>query len=218
MTEHSISARTRSSPIGRSQDLTLVRPVLFLFSLLCAGCTVKYVEQYVVRDSVPSSPALTVIPATQSRADVSAADYLAGLLIGCGAKVLERPSMMKERKQFEGNAAGASAAFMGLAGVTGVVKAGSAGTSSGTQITDSDPVDALKQTSADYAFFVRNDGPSLWLRVTRRTDDRVLYSGFFMPADSSSSSPLAPSLGYRPALARIGDLLSRLGILEPSQR
>jgi len=195
-----------------------MRHVLILFGLLWSGCTVKYVEQYVVRDTVPSSPALTVIPATQSRADASAADYLTGLLIGCGAKVLERPSMMKERMQFEGSAAGASAAFMGLAGATGVLKAGGAGASSSTQITDSDPVDVLKQTSADYAFFVRNDGPALWLRVTRRIDDRVLYSGFFMPADSSSVSPLAPSLGYRPAQARIGDLLSKLGILESPRR
>ncbi len=180
-------------------------PIVALVLLVSACATTVYVEQYVARDPIPDAATLAVMPASFSNLDLAAADYVSGLLIGCGCQVFERPTSVKEIEHYDGSEAATGFAFLGKN--SAMAAGGSRG--SGTKTTSGDVVDAVKTTDAGYVVFVRGAEDKLWLRLVRKDGGRVLFSGYFTPSDTSES-PQAKSRG---ATERMTKLLKEAGIV-----
>ena len=183
------------------------RVLLVAVILLVSACaTTVYLEQYVAKDPLPDAATLAVMPASFSKLDLATADYVSGLLIGCGCQVFERPTSVKEIEQYDGSAAAAGFAFLGTGST--VAAGGSRGT--GTKTTSGDVVDVVKTTDANYVAFVRGAEDKLWLKLVRKDGGRVLFSGFFTPSDTAETSAQAKSRG---AVERMTQLLKKAGIL-----
>jgi hypothetical protein len=183
------------------------RVLLVALGLLVSACaTTVYVEQYVAKDPLPDAATLAVMPASFSKLDLATADYISGLLIGCGCQVFERPTSVKEVEQYDGSAVAAGFAFLGK--YSTAATGGSRG--SGTRTTSGDVVDVVKTTDANYVAFVRGVDDRLWLRLVRKDGGRVLFSGYFTPSDTAETSPQAKSRG---AMGRMTQLLKTAGIL-----
>jgi hypothetical protein len=142
-----------------------------LLSLLLVACTVK--EKYIVLSEVPTSPTVTVIPSTGAKEDVADADVVMGLLVDCGVRTVLRPVMMKERTEY--NDAG-SASGIGVSGGRIAVAMGDAA-SKGGLTTSVDEVSLLKETNADYVFYVRHKPGGPQMVLVKREDGQVLHVG-----------------------------------------
>ncbi len=161
-------------------------------TLMACSSAVRTV-QYVARDTDPGSATITVVPVSRSVFDVAAADATAGWIVGSGCRVIERPSMIKEREDLFGSSATLGSAIVGS---TGAVAFGR-GTGEVSKTVSVDPVEVLKQTDADYAVFVRSlSTDDYWLRIVRRQTGQVLYSGLFSLQDTSQH----PGSGCLPGL------------------
>jgi hypothetical protein len=139
--------------------------------LLLVACTVK--EKYIVLSEVPTSPTVTVIPSTGAKEDVADADVVMGLLVDCGIRTVLRPVMMKERTEY--NDAG-SASGIGVSGGRIAVAMGDAA-SKGGLTTSVDEVSLLKETNADYVFYVRHKTGGPQMVLVKREDGQVLHVG-----------------------------------------
>jgi len=196
------------------REVDLDRLWLLSILLLASCASTVLVEQYVCRDLEPGSPTLVIVPASNSESDLMAADVTTGLIIGSGCSVLERPSMMKQREDVDATSGGVGSA------VFGELTAGWLGRSAGSvrRATGADPVDAMGDTKADYAVFVRNLGRGYWLRVVRKQTAQVLYSGLFIREDTMPSSGfcclgLSTQTKTRYSAEKMRELLKSAGVL-----
>lgn len=156
-----------------------------LLGVLLAACSVK--EKYVVLSDVPPNPTVTVIPSTGSKEDVADADVVIGLLVDCGVKTVLRPVMVKERTEYDGTG---SSSGIAASGGRIAVALGDA-SSKGGQTTSVDEVSLLKETTADYVFYVRHTRQGPQVVLVKRESGQILHVGQIGTGSAGSSCCLS---------------------------
>ncbi len=193
--------------------LISLRPMLrlgvaSLAVLLFCSCVTHV--RYVVLDKVPASPTLTVIPASMAGADVETANEITGLLVSCGVRVVERPAMVKEKTQYEGQGAASGYA---VGGGQGAIAGGEAAHREDVTKTG-DPTALIGETVADYVFIVQGPPESPWLKLVKRDGGQILYAAGLAQESGQrfyEGQFTDASGGPRDAMKR---LLEKLGILK----
>jgi hypothetical protein len=150
-------------------------------SALLTACTVK--EKYIVLSEVPSNPTVTVIPSSGAKEDVADADVVMGLLVDCGVRTVLRPVMLKEKTEYSD---AGSASGIGVSGGKIAVAVGDAA-SKGGLATSVDEVSLLKETNADYVFYVRHRPGGPHVVLVKREDGQVLHAGHFGLLDEDAA-------------------------------
>jgi len=151
----------------------VTRCIAVVTMLFTGGCMVR--NQYIVRDPSPGS-VVTVIPETMNDDDVSAANHVMEVLIACGANVIERPVMLKERSDFSSSGSGTGVGVTG-SGQIAVVSGQSGKT--GEVKTSLDPVALISDTKADYVFIVQYLDGHPRFRLVKKATGQVLRVGSF---------------------------------------
>ncbi len=178
------------------------------FAMTLVSCTTT--TQYVVLTDVPASPSFTVIPASMSKEDISAANLTTAAIVGCAVTVLERPVMLKERSDFEGegNSSGIGAAGGQLAVAVGSDR------QKGAVATTVDPTSLVAQTKADYVFIVQSQGNKPWARLLRRETSQIIFAGYLVaPEASAPGSDADPDPGVAATIS-MRKILTSAGIIK----
>ncbi len=178
---------------------------LLVLFLIVAGCVTKY--EYVVRDPAPGT-VVTVIPETMNDADVRAADHVMTVLLRCGANVVERPVMLKERSDYRSSGTGVGVGVTSGGGLA--IVSGETG-KSGEVKTSVDPVALIAETRADYAFIVRSRGDTPTFRIIKKETGQILFAGSFRDEVNPACCLTWFTFASEEELAR--KLLYRIGIL-----
>lgn len=145
--------------------------VLAAFTLTTTACITKY--EYVTRDTTPGS-SVTVIPETMGDGDVSAADHVMSVLLGCGVSVLERPVMLKERSDYRSSGTGVGVGLTGSGGLA--IVSGETG-KTGEVKTSVDPVALIAETKADYVVIVHSRSGEPTFRIVKKETGQILFAG-----------------------------------------
>lgn len=140
-----------------------------------------------------------------------------GLLVDCGVRTVLRPVMMKERTEYDdvGSSSGVA-----VSGGKVAVSLGDA-SSKGGLTTSVDEVSLLKETNADYVFYVRHMRGGPHVVLVKRDDSQVLHSGQLeVSGRNSSGCCLADPTGGRTTSPRdvMRKLLVSAGIVPGTSR